>query len=42
MPLMFGLLGGALGAASLFWGVGLAVGGGAWLARGLALLPART
>jgi MFS family permease len=37
MPLMFGLLGSAAGAAVLFWAVGLAVGGGSWLARRLAV-----
>ena len=42
MPLMFGLLGSALGATALFWGVAVAVGGGAWLARRLALVPSRT
>lgn len=35
MPLLFGLVGAAVGAAALFWAVGLAVGGGAWLARRL-------
>ncbi len=40
MPLVFGVLGSAVGAAALFWSVGLAVGAGAWLARRLA--PPRT
>ena len=34
MPLAFGAVGVALGAASLFWAVGAAVGAGAWTARG--------
>lgn len=36
MPLMFGLLGSAVGAAALFWSVAAAVGSGTWLARRLA------
>jgi MFS family permease len=36
MPLLFGLLGSAVGAAALFWSVGAAVGGGSWLTRKLA------
>jgi MFS family permease len=36
MPLMFGLLGSAVGAAALFWSVAAAVGSGSWLARRLA------
>lgn len=36
MPLMFGLLGSAVGAAALFWSVSAAVGSGSWLARRLA------
>jgi MFS family permease len=35
MPLLFGATGAVLGAALLFWIVGAAVGGGAWVARGL-------
>ena len=35
MPLIFGATGTVLGAAVLFWAVGLAVGGGSWLARRL-------
>jgi MFS family permease len=35
MPLVFGLAGGVLGSASLFWLVGLAVGTGSWRARRL-------
>lgn len=35
MPLLFGALGSAVGAAVLFWGVGAAVGAGSWLARRL-------
>ena len=35
MPLAFGAMGAAAGAAVLFWAVGAAVGGGSWLARGL-------
>lgn len=33
MPLLFGVLGSAAGAAVLFWSVGGAVGAGSWLAR---------
>ncbi|KQU81666.1 MULTISPECIES: MFS transporter [unclassified Rhizobacter] len=33
MPLLFGAFGAALGAASLFWMMGLAVGAGSWQAR---------
>ncbi len=33
MPLVFGLLGAALGAASLFWAVGASVAAGSWPAR---------
>jgi len=33
MPLLFGVFGAALGAASLFWMMGLAVGAGSWQAR---------
>ncbi len=36
MPLLFGALGSAAGAAVLFWGVGGLVGGGAWLTRRIA------
>lgn len=36
MPLMFGLLGSAVGAAAIFWAVSAAVGSGSWLARRLA------
>ncbi|MFN8897193.1 MAG: MFS transporter [Pseudomonadota bacterium] len=36
MPLLFGALGAAVGAAALFWAVGGAVGAGSWLARRLA------
>lgn len=36
MPLLFGAAGTLVGAAVLFWVVGAAVGGGAWVARGLA------
>ena len=36
MPLLFGALGSAVGAAALFWSVGGAVGAGSWLARRLA------
>ncbi|MCZ2440930.1 MAG: MFS transporter [Burkholderiales bacterium] len=36
MPLIFGALGSAAGAAVLFWGVGGLVGGGAWLTRRIA------
>jgi hypothetical protein len=35
MPLLFGAAGAVVGAALLFWVVGAAVGGGAWLTRGL-------
>jgi MFS family permease len=35
MPLLFGALGSAVGAAVLFWSVGGAVGAGVWLARRL-------
>lgn len=35
MPLGFGVLGASLGAASLFWVMGAAVGAGSWPARGL-------
>lgn len=35
MPLAFGAVGVAVGAASLFWAVGAAVGAGSWSARGL-------
>ena len=35
MPLLFGALGSAVGAAALFWAVGGAVGAGSWAARGL-------
>ena len=38
MPLIFGAVGAAVGAAALFWTVGCAVGAGSWLARGLAKL----
>ena len=40
MPLVFGLFGSVLGAGALFWMVGAAVGGGAWLTR--RLKPVRT
>lgn len=33
MPLLFGALGSAAGAAVLFWAVGGAIGGGSWLTR---------
>ncbi|MFO1329387.1 MAG: MFS transporter [Rubrivivax sp.] len=33
MPLLFGALGTAVGAAALFWAVGGAIGAGAWLTR---------
>ncbi|MBC7717771.1 MAG: hypothetical protein H7143_12625 [Pseudorhodobacter sp.] len=33
MPLMFGVLGGVVGAASLFWGMCAGVAGGSWPAR---------
>lgn len=36
MPLLFGALGSAAGAAVLFWSVGALVGSGAWLTRRLA------
>jgi MFS family permease len=36
MPLLFGALGTAVGAALLFWTVGVAVGAGSWLTRRLA------
>jgi dipeptide/tripeptide permease len=36
MPLMFGLLGSAVGAAALFWSVAAAMGSGSWRARRLA------
>ncbi len=36
MPLLFGALGSAAGAAALFWVVGGLVGGGAWLTRRVA------
>jgi MFS family permease len=36
MPLVFGVLGAALGAASLFWAVGASVAAGSWPARRLA------
>jgi MFS family permease len=36
MPLLFGVIGVAAGAAVLFWAVGGAVSAGAWVARGLA------
>jgi MFS family permease len=39
MPLVFGALGAAVGAAALFWAVGLAVGSGSWLARRLRASP---
>lgn len=35
MPLLFGMLGSALGVAPLFWVMGGAVGGGNWLAQNL-------
>jgi MFS family permease len=35
MPLTFGAVGTALGPGALFWLMGLAVGGGSWVARGL-------
>lgn len=35
MPLLFGVLGTAVGAAALFWGVAGAVGAGSWLTRRL-------
>lgn len=35
MPLVFGATGAALGAAALFWLVGVAVAGGSWVARRL-------
>ncbi len=35
MPLGFGVLGASLGAAALFWVMGVAVGAGSWPARGL-------
>lgn len=35
MPVVFGATGTVLGAAVLFWAVGVAVGGGSWLARRL-------
>jgi hypothetical protein len=35
MPLAFGLAGTALGPGAVFWLMGLAVGGGNWVARGL-------
>jgi predicted MFS family arabinose efflux permease len=35
MPLLFGLVGAAVGAAALFWVVGALVGAGAWPARRL-------
>jgi predicted MFS family arabinose efflux permease len=37
MPLAFGLVGSALGVATLFWTMGAMVGAGAWLARRLGL-----
>jgi len=36
MPLLFGALGTAVGAAALFWSVAGAVGAGSWLTRRLA------
>ena len=33
MPLIFGLLGGAVGAAALFWVMGAGVAAGSWPAR---------
>ena len=36
MPLVFGALGTAVGAAALFWSVGWAMGAGSWLTRRLA------
>jgi MFS family permease len=44
MPLAFGLMGAALGAASLFWAVGATVAAGSWPARrvGQATGPLRT
>jgi MFS family permease len=35
MPLLFGVLGSAAGAATLFWAVGAAIGTGSWLTRRL-------
>ena len=35
MPLLFGVLGSATGAAVLFWAVAAAVGSGSWLTRRL-------
>ena len=40
MPLMFGLAGAALGAASLFWVMGAAVAAGSALARRIGVSPA--
>ena len=40
MPLIFGALGSALGAAALFWSVGAGIAGFSWLARKLQSLPA--
>ena len=44
MPLVFGVMGAALGAASLFWAVGATVAAGSWPARrvGQAASPLRT
>jgi len=41
MPLLFGALGTAIGAAALFWGVAGAVGAGSWLTRRLASVEGR-
>lgn len=41
MPLLFGVAGTALGAASLFWLTGSAVAGGSWLVRRLPMTEAR-
>jgi MFS family permease len=41
MPLMFGLMGAAIGAASLFWAVGATVAAGSWPARRVGQAAAR-
>jgi hypothetical protein len=42
MPLLFGLLGAAVGASALFWLMGAAVGAGSVPARRIAVPPLRT
>ena len=42
MPLLFGVVGAAIGASSLFWVMGAAVAAGSWQARGLGRLARKS